>query len=281
MKDRSSEKPNASGALDRLVEQYRSGQIGRRLFLRQAVAAGLSSAAAYAALGQTQVAAQRPSTMAIGEEGIAKPPPATTFAVGEEGPVQRPSPNPPVVEPVPNTTGAYGEEQPPCNRPPTTTSLGEESQPSPTTQAIGEESQPPATTYAVGEESAVPPPATTRTLGEENFVPPPTTQAFGEEGQSVTTRAVGEETTAPPATTRALGEEGSPPPASTQAIGEEGGPPATTTQVGEEGQLVPQPPVTPSPPTFQTNPSSGGGANRPRRLPNLTLPNVWKSFRRW
>src|SRR5690606_25004404 len=45
----------------------------RRAFLRQAVAAGLSSAAAYALLGQASARAQDVTTFAVGEETTSPP----------------------------------------------------------------------------------------------------------------------------------------------------------------------------------------------------------------
>ena len=114
--------------------------------------------------------AERPTTMATGEEGTGGP---TTMATGEE-----------------DVTA------------PTTMATGEESGGGPTTMATGEEEARLATTYALGEEGF----ATTLRLGEEGPTTATgmnvTTFAVGEETQ--TTLAVGEEDP----TTRAVGEEG-------------------------------------------------------------------------
>jgi hypothetical protein len=175
---------NPSEPIETLVEQVRSGAIGRRDFLRRAVTTGVSSAIAYSLLGQASATAQHMTTYAVGEESSSLPtpptstshgeehtsPPATTYAVGEEG-----GPTYSYGEGQPNpTTFAVGEEQPPsCNRPPATTrAYGEEGHVTPpiTTQAVGEEG--PVSTRAYGEEGHVTPPSTVK----------PTTWSTGEEG---------------------------------------------------------------------------------------------------
>ncbi len=152
-----------------------------------------------------QLAAERPTTMATGEESGGGPTTMatgeeeslaafgteklstlrvgeenpTTFRVGEEDP---PITTLPLAEEHP-TTLMYGEEHPPSTlrvgeEEPTTTPKGEES---PTTLVVGEEDW---TTLMLGEEGG-----TTKRLGEED--PPYTTLRFGEEDP--TTLAVGEE----------------------------------------------------------------------------------------
>ena len=154
---------NNSKKLNHLVKDAKSGNLGRRDFLRRVVGAGFSSAVAYACLSDTEANAQNFTTRALGEEGQPQyaSPPQTTLAVGEEGP--------------PPTTGAVGEEN--TGPPVTTHAVGEEQQPKcrqPTTQRYGEESQTPprATTFAVGEE-----------------------QSPGQNNRRVTTLRVGEEST--------------------------------------------------------------------------------------
>jgi hypothetical protein len=147
--------------ISELIKDFRDGRLGRREFLRQVVIAGVSSAAAYALLGQATAEGQVVTTYAVGEEATPVPQP------------QRPA--------GPVTTQAVGEE---TSSPQVTTyAVGEESNPPRmTTQAIGEESNPPPmTTQAVGEESR--PPMTTLALGEETHAGAPTTRAIGEEMQ--------------------------------------------------------------------------------------------------
>ncbi|MCC9604110.1 hypothetical protein LOC67_26450 [Stieleria sp. JC731] len=173
--------------IDLLVSEQRAGRIGRRSFLRAAVVAGLTSAAAYQLLGEANAQQPRMTTMALGEEG-----------------------NPPL-DPKPGDPKSKDDLGTP-KRLPTTERGGEESKP--TTLAVGEESRPSPpypTTMAVGEESPSiqPPSVTTRAWGEEQSCTKPpqyktpgkaTTLAFGEESQGtppaqVTTRAIGEEST--------------------------------------------------------------------------------------
>lgn len=169
--------------ISKLIEDLRDGRVGRREFLRQVVAVGVSSATAYSLLGQATAQAQMATTYAVGEE--------TTPSLPPQSQTQRQRP------PGQVTTQALGEETSP---------------PQVTTYAVGEESSPPAdmTTQAIGEESN-PPPMTTHAIGEEANPPPMTTQAIGEESRPpMTTFAVGEETQAGSPTTMALGEETQP-----------------------------------------------------------------------
>lgn len=229
-------------SVEQIVNAARQGRLERRGFLRRAVALGISSAAAYKLLSETQAAAQNGA------------PKITTFAVGEEGDppaTTRPSPNPPTTQPGQPTTLAVGEESP-SPRP----------APVPTTKAVGEETQTARpTTFAIGEEQPYcpNPQVTTRAVGEESTPKPsPTTLRVGEES-NLTTRALGEEstpTTRPPATTGAWGEEATtPPPSPTRK------PNATTMALGEENNSR----------TRQGIPNDF--------LKNLAVP--WKNFRRW
>lgn len=240
--------PDRPPQLSRLVSQFRAGRLGRREFLRQMVACGLASSAAYAVLGEAESVAAPPSTQALGEEGAPRTyPPAK-----------------------PPTNGP----QPP--RRPTTMAVGEESQGrSVTTYAIGEEESrtAPVTTYAIGEEGQPPQcerrPVTTQAIGEESPPARVTTRAVGEESPppQVTTWARGEESSRPDVTTQAFGEEGQPRAPTTGAVGEESPPRrATTLRVGEEG-----------------NPPNSGGTptEQPRQSPLNKLPQIWNSFRRW
>lgn len=98
---------NRDPQICKLIDELRAGRLGRRDFLRQVVLAGLTSAAAYALLGQAESAAQEMTTFALGEETSAPPrhrqPPGrgTTQALGEE------------TSPPQATTQAVGEETPP------------------------------------------------------------------------------------------------------------------------------------------------------------------------
>jgi hypothetical protein len=175
----------------KLVQQVRDGSLGRRTFLRQVVALGVSSAATYALLGQAESKAQvfgTPTTMALGEEGQPNhqlhPPQATTLMVGEEN----------VHQPPQVTTFAIGEEDPHQGAQPTTERVGEEDfnpPPQMTTQAIGEEDQQGQlpTTKMAGEEGTpiLPPQPSTRRRGEEGHCVPPqaSTMAVGEEQNAV------------------------------------------------------------------------------------------------
>lgn len=203
-----------------VVNEALCSDVPRRDFLRRVVRLGVSSAVAYKLLDETTAQAQtggkpRITTFALGEEGNPpaqspspnppRPNPAqrpTTLAVGEEG--SRP------------TTMAVGEESRPT---PTTLAVGEEGNPVTTTKAVGEEQPycptPQPTTKAVGEEGRpIKPTPTTLRNGEESTI---TTHALGEETggrPTPTTLAVGEEGNptpqpVPKITTRAVGEEGS------------------------------------------------------------------------
>jgi hypothetical protein len=186
---------HSSSPIESLVEQVQSGRLGRRDFLRRAVKAGVSSAIAYSLLGKATANAQRPTTYAVGEETQALPQPPinrnpTTYAVGEESQVTGAYGE----GPPPATTYAVGEEGQPVY---TTQAVGEEQQPhcnrpQPTTRAIGEETTRPITTYAIGEEGNVSPPTTGP---PPTTTPPITTWNTGEEGSTTrpTTQAIGEE----------------------------------------------------------------------------------------
>lgn len=179
-------------SIESLLDAKRDGRLGRRSFLRAAVVAGLTSAAAYQLLGDADAQQPRMTTMALGEEG-------------------NPPLDPPPVDSKPKASGPQYDPGTP-KRLPTTERSGEES--TPTTLAVGEESRvthPRPTTMAVGEESSGkrPPQVTTKAMGEEQSCPTrpdvqrpgkKTTMALGEESQvsppiQVTTHATGEEST--------------------------------------------------------------------------------------
>lgn len=275
MNTNANQRSNSDEPIDDLLEAVRSGDLGRRDFLRRAVTAGVSSAVAYSLLGQASASAQNRYAQN-----------ATTQAFGEE---TQSLPNPP-------TSTAQGEEQSPPTY--TTTRVGEEGQPSysygegppETTRAVGEEGPPPTyTTQSFGEEQPPTPPPTytTQAFGEEQPPTPPptyTTQAFGEEQlpqrdcdrRRATTQALGEESTAP-----SLPYAETPPNFLRPGGQESFGPPTTT------------PPRTSNPPRATTQAigeeTSGGQPGRrspsPRGQIESTIrnqiPKVWKSFGRW